>query len=159
MHYKLAFRLRPLLRFGAIFLASASLTAEAQTFGIYRQLWTGLNASDTSLNALTNTALNPNWPNNPNPAYTRVFTNLETEINFLDGYGQRLRAFIVPPMTGLYTFWIASDDTSSLFLSADETTTTRTNFCFVVGSTHPREWNKEPNQCPVPIPREAGAGT
>jgi hypothetical protein len=50
--------------------------------GMYRELWTGLTTSlGNTLTALTNTTYNPNWPNNPNPTYTRVFTNFETEIN------------------------------------------------------------------------------
>ena len=30
---------------------------------------------------LTNTTYNPNWPNNPAPAYTQVFPGFETEVN------------------------------------------------------------------------------
>src|SRR6266481_2808597 len=104
-------------------LTLAAFHTSAQTYGVYRQLWTGLSTTDGSVNALTNTSLNPNWPNNPNPAYTTVFTNFETETNLLDGYGQRLRGFIVPPLTGFYVFWIASDASSSLFLSSSETAT------------------------------------
>src|ERR1043165_9647020 len=90
------------LRRAHILIVGASLIlfgfqSEAQIFGVYRQLWTGLSTTDGSVNALTNTFLNLNWPNSPNPAYTRVFTNFETEINLLDGYGQQLRGFIVPP--------------------------------------------------------------
>ena len=48
---------------------------------MYRQLWTGLTTSQgNTLAALTNTTYNPNWPNNPNANYTRVFTNFETVI-------------------------------------------------------------------------------
>ena len=99
-----------------------NVSMPSTTFGIYRQLWTNLNSSvGNSLTALTNTSFNPNWPNNPTASYTHVFTNFETEINSgMNYYGQRLRAFVVPPTTGLYTFWIASDDTSQLFLSASE---------------------------------------
>src|ERR1043166_5089718 len=130
--------------------------SEAQIFGVYRQLWTGLSTTDGSVNALTNTFLNLNWPNSPNPAYTRVFTNFETEINLLDGYGQQLRGFIVPPTNGFYTFWIASDDNSSLFLSADETSTNRQLLCYVANSTNPREWTREPNQISNPVLLEGG---
>jgi len=62
---------------------SASALATPQvipTFGLYRQLWTGLSsAPGNTLDALTNTTYNPSWPNNPNLAYTRVYTNFETE--------------------------------------------------------------------------------
>ena len=94
----------------------------SQAFGVYRQLWTNLNSNlGATLAALTNTAYNPNWPNNPAASYTHVFTNFETELNTgMDYYGQRLRTFVVPPMNGYYTFWIASDDTSLLLLSSNE---------------------------------------
>src|SRR6185295_20043882 len=96
-------------------LLALPLSSSAQTFGVFRELWSGLSTSDTSMGLLTNSALNPNWPNNPNATYTRIFTNFETEVNLLEGYGQRLRAFLVPPTNGTYSFWIASDDGSNLF--------------------------------------------
>ena len=34
----------------------------------------------------------------------------------LEEYGQRLHGYVVPPLTGLYTFWIASDDSGALYL-------------------------------------------
>ncbi len=55
--------------------------AFAQTFGVYRELWTGLNASSSDLGALTNAGLNLRWPDNPVAGFSKVFTNFETEIN------------------------------------------------------------------------------
>ena len=149
------------LRWAHILMLGANLTlvtlpAAAQTFGVYRELWTGLSTTDGSLTALTNTLLNPNWPNNPNPSYTQVFTNFETENNLLDGYGQRVRGFVVPPANGYYTFWIASDDNASLFLSSDESSTNRQLICYVANATAPREWTREANQVSAPILLEAG---
>src|SRR5437867_2961399 len=145
----------PILILG-VNLTLSCLQTGAQTFGIYRQLWTGLSTTDGSVNALTNTLLNPNWPNSPNPAYTQVFTNCETETNLLDGYGQRLRAFVVPPTNGFYAFQIASDANSSLFLSLVESATNRQLLCFVAGSTNPREWTREANQISAPVLLEGG---
>jgi len=155
MDYKKLFRCLPLLGLAALAFFTAFQT-HGQTFGVYRQLWTGLSTTDGSVNALTNTLLNPNWPNNPNAAYTQVFTNFETETNLLDGYGQRLRGFVVPPTNGFYTFWIASGDNSSLFLSADENSTNRQLLCYVSSATNPRQWTKEPNQMSAPVFLEAG---
>src|SRR5262249_40364702 len=135
-------RLAVLATGAAILAAHLGLPAcaSAQTFGVFRELWTGLSTSDTSLGLLTNSALNPNWPNNPNATYTKVFTNFETEVNFLDGYGQRLRAFLVPPTNGAYSFWIASDDASNLFLSSDESPVNKILIARVNSWTNPREW-------------------
>jgi hypothetical protein len=127
-------------------------------FGAYRELWTGLNSSiGNTLAALTNTSYNPNWPDNPDAAYTKIFTTFETEVNTgKNYYGQRVRTFVVPPTTGNYTFWISSDDTSDLFLSTDEDPL---NKRFVVGVatwTSSRQWTKEADQQSSPIFLEAG---
>ena len=81
---------------------------------------------------------------------------METEVNFLDGYGQRLRGFVVPPATGTYLFWIASDDASSLSISTDEDPANAAPIAYVAGYTNFREWDREPNQLSAPIPLEAG---
>src|SRR5438045_6450628 len=90
----------------SLFLAGANV-ARGQNFGVYRELWTGLNPGvGNSLAALTNTTYNPNWPNNPNAVYTTIYNIFEPTANIgLDYYGERLRAFIVPPTNGNYPFW------------------------------------------------------
>ncbi|TAL02925.1 MAG: hypothetical protein EPO07_06800 [Verrucomicrobia bacterium] len=125
--------------------------------GVHREMWTNLTASlGNSLTALTNTTYNPNWPNNPVTAYTRAFTNCETETNILDNYGQRLRTFVVPPANGGFRFWIASDDTSQLFLSTDENPANVVPIANVATWTNPREWTREANQQSAPITLQAG---
>ena len=106
----------------ATFTNFSAISTPPPIFGVYRERWTNLNSSlGNTLAMLTNTTYNPNWPNHPAAAYTQVLPGFETEVNDgLDYYGQRLRAFVVPPTNGNYTFWIASDDTSILFLSTDE---------------------------------------
>src|SRR5579859_7706519 len=82
-------------------------------FGVFRELWPNLDSTlGNTLDALTNNTWNPNWPDNPDPTYTRVYDTFEADANTgMNYYGQRMRAFIVPPADGNYTFWIASDDT------------------------------------------------
>lgn len=126
----------------------------APTFGVYRQLWTGISGG---LNTLTNSSLNPNWPNNPTAAYTKFYTNFEADVNTgMNNYGQRLRAFVVPPTNGLYTFWIASDDNSVLFLSTDETEANKTQIASVPGWTDYRQWNKYAPQQSAPVLLQSG---
>jgi hypothetical protein len=140
---------------------SSSTIAAPQSgaaFGVYRQLWTGLSSTPgNSLAALTNTTYNPNWPNNPNAAYTRVYTNFETEPSTgMSLYGQRLRAFVVPPTNGAYTFWIATDDSSELFLSTDENPTNVSYLANVNVFSLSRQWNTEANQQSAPILLQGG---
>ncbi len=142
--------------------ANVSLSYQAPppppTFGVYRQLWSNLSSAvGNTLDALTNTANNPNWPNNPDPAFTRVYTNFETDVNTgMNYYGQRLRAFVVPPTNGNYVFWISSDDTSELFVSTDETPLNKVANCWVTTWTDSRNWTKEPNQQGLPVNLQAG---
>ena len=134
------------------------VTTPAPIFGVYRELWPALDASTgNSLAALTNTTLNPAWPNAPNQDYTFVFPNFETPTNTgMTYYGQRLRTFIVPPATGSYTFWIASDNTSELFLSSDELPSHASPVAWVSTATNPRQWTLETNQQSAPMTLQAG---
>jgi len=43
-----------------------------------------------------------------------------SHVNVVDNFGQRLRGTVTAPVSGLYTFWIASDDSSELWLSSDD---------------------------------------
>ncbi len=125
--------------------------------GVYRQLWTDLPGVANTLDMLTNTANNPNWPDNPNPAFTATFTNFETEVDSSkNNYGQRLRTFVVPPANGDYIFWISSDDSSQLFVSTDENPANMALVASVISWTSSREWTKEPNQQSLPIHLQAG---
>ena len=127
-------------------------------FGAYRELWPNLNSTPgNTLDALTNTAWNPNWPDFPDPSYTQVFTNFETEVNSgMNQYGQLLRTLVVPPASGNYSFWIASDDSSELFLSTDEDPANMVSIASVPGWTNSREWTKYPEQQSAPVTLAAG---
>jgi hypothetical protein len=127
-------------------------------FGAFRELWSNLDPNvGNTLDALTNTAYNPNWPDNPDPAYTRTYDVFEADANTgMNYYGQRMRAFVVPPTNGNYTFWIASDDSSDLFLSTDESPLNKQLISWVATWTSSREWTKEPNQQSAPVPLQAG---
>jgi len=135
-----------------------NVSLSPQIFGVYRQLWTNLNSNlGGSLAALTNVANNPNWPNNPAAAFTHVFTNFETELNTgMNNYGQRLRTFVVPPMSGYYTFWIASDDNSLLLLSSNENPTNETPIASVTSWTAWRNFSTQANQQSSPIYLQGG---
>ena len=139
-------------------IASTNFSVPPQIFGVYRQLWINLNSNlGGSLTALTNTANNPNWPNNPAAAYTQVFTNFETGLNTgMNNYGQRLRTLVIPPMNGYYTFWIASDDNSLLLLSNNENPTNETPIASVASWTSWRDFTAETSQQSAPIYLQGG---
>ena len=135
-----------------------NVSVTTPTFGVYRELWTNLNANvGNTLVALTNTTDNPNWPSNPAASYTHVFTNFETEIDLnLNYFGQRVRTFIVPPTNGLYTFWIASDDLSQLYLSTNEDPAAATAIASQTSYTSSENWTEFANQQSAQVYLQAG---
>src|SRR5882762_1194703 len=88
--------------------------AIAQSNGVLREVYTGIGG--TSVADLTNS---PSFPNNP--TFEEVLTGgFEAPTDVLNDYGQRLTAYLIPPTTGNYVFWIASDDNSVLYLSTND---------------------------------------
>ena len=135
----------------ACLLAVWSLSVHAQilTNGIYREVYT--NIGGNTIPDLTNAIAFPN-----SPSITGVITNYFETPTFGDNYGQRLRALLVPPSTGIYTFWIASDDQSVLYLSTDPSPANKSVIASVKGWTGPRVWNQEANQVSGQIALAAG---
>ena len=70
----------------------------------------------------------------------------------VDNYGTRLKGFIVPPVTGEYTFWIASDDQGQFSLSTTEFSTELVKICYVsLWVTDTLEYDKYPEQKSAPV--------
>jgi hypothetical protein len=91
------------------------------------------------------------------PDEENLLTSLfEAPTDVLENYGQRVRALITAPSSGQYTFWIASDDASDLYLSTDANPATKTRIAYVAAWTASREWTKEANQQSAPITLAAG---
>ena len=118
--------------------------------GILRQVWLGIGG--VTVADLTNA---PAFPNNP--TFEEVLTNaFETPTDVYDNYGQRLQALIVPPVTGNYRFWIASDDASQLYLSTNDNPANKRLIAQVVGWTPSRQWGWETGQQSALVPLVAG---
>ena len=54
-----------------------------------------------------------------NPSYAKIIGDLDITTQG-DEYGARYTAYITPPESGEYTFWLAADDAAELYLSSDE---------------------------------------
>jgi len=113
--------------------------AFAQTNGVLREVY--YNVSGTAVANLTSA---PNFPGRPNEEF--IATAFEAPSNFADNYGQRMRALLVPPVTGSYLFWIASDDNSALYLSTDQDPAHKVQIASVTAWTDSRQWNTYPAQ-------------
>jgi len=140
------------------FLFIASLTAlwlgepgwlSAQTAGVLREVYPGIPGNTVA--QLTN---NVNFPNNP--ATQEVLSVFEAPTDVAEQYGQRLTAYVVPPTTGNYVFWIASDDNSILYLSTDDTPAKKRVIASVPGWTGSRAWGTYPEQQSTAISLAAG---
>src|SRR5439155_156557 len=113
----------------------------------------GTGIPGTAVSDLTN---NPAYPDNPTSTdYVTDF--FEAPIDIDNDYGQRMHGFILPPQTGSYTFWISSDDNSTLFLSTDETPANVQTIAYVPGWTTSREWTRYGEQQSAPISLVAGS--
>jgi hypothetical protein len=77
-----------------------------------REWW--LNISGTAIGNLTG---NANYPDNPTGR--EVVNIFEGPTDTADNYGSRLYGWLIPPESGDYTFWIATDDAGQLWLSTD----------------------------------------
>jgi hypothetical protein len=133
-------------------LACAALCpvlAHSQSSGVLREVFTDIGGS--ALSDLTNHVIFP-----ARPTFEEILPDFAAPVGWGDNYGQRLRAWFVPPLTGSYTFWIASDDQGALFVSTDETPNRRRQVASVRAWTDARQWDKDPNQKSALLPLEAG---
>ena len=117
--------------------------------GLLYERWENLTGS--SVSDLTSSA---DYPNRPTSSSTLLEAELPT--NSGDSYGVRLRGQIVAPTTGNYTFWIASDDTSELYLSTTPNSAEATRIAYVPSWTNSREFDKLPEQKSAVIALQAG---
>ena len=90
------------------------------------------------------------------PSSTSEINIFETPKNIGDNYGSRVRGYVIPPTTGNYNFWIASDDRSELWLSTDDSPANKRRIADVAGWTNARQWDKYTSQKSAPISLVAG---
>jgi len=118
---------------------------------ILREYWL-----DIGGNRIANLTGNSNYPYNPTGA--DEMSSFEAPVNFANNYGTRMRGYLHPPATGDYTFYIASDNDSELYLSTDEDPDNVVRICRVKESVGSRDWfnTDHPEQQSAPIHLEAG---
>ncbi|ASB49406.1 CotH kinase family protein [Alkalitalea saponilacus] len=105
------------------------------------------NISGTSVDDLINS---PDYPHSP--SFSEIVTEyFEAPVNVDDHYGQRMHGLLKPPATGYYTFWIASDDNSRLYISSHTDHSDLTRIALVPQWTSSRQWDKYPEQQSAPI--------
>ncbi|HMJ90716.1 MAG TPA: PA14 domain-containing protein, partial [Candidatus Acidoferrum sp.] len=136
----------------ATLLCVSAISGSAQTNGVLRQIYSGLNGS--TLFSLTN---NSSFPDSPtNGAGTVMIGLFETPGNFGDFYGDRYRALLIPPVTGSYVFWVQGDDAAILYLSPDESPNNKVQIAINITTALFRAWYVYPSQQSTPVFLEAG---
>ena len=110
-----------------------SPTSTSKTGKIIREWWTGIDGA--TVKDITSNSKYPHHPSGRDE-----LKSFEVPENWSDHYAQRVSGYIYPPMTGTYTFYISSDDSSELRLSTDENSSNARVIAFVETWTPSREW-------------------
>lgn len=121
-------------------------TAECAGAGLaYREVWAGIEG--TSISSI---------PTTTPPVTKGVLYKFEGPTDVGDNYGARIRAYLRPPQSGAYTFWISSNDRSELWLSTDSNPANKQKIAYVNGYTGVRQWTKYTTQQSLPVQLTAG---
>ncbi|WP_375418072.1 PA14 domain-containing protein [uncultured Hymenobacter sp.] len=91
------------------------------------------------------------------PSSRSALTQFEALTGQDHNYGARLRGYVCPPLSGAYTFFIAGDDQSELWLSTDEDPANRVRLASCTGWTaSARDYTRYPSQRSAPVNLLAG---
>ena len=86
----------------------------------------------------------------------KSWTKPEKNANWANDYVQRMYGFIVPDVSGDYVFYVAGDDSATLFLSTDETPAKAKAIARTSAWTNPKQFTKSPSQKSAPVKLEKG---
>jgi signal transduction histidine kinase len=88
----------------------------------------------------------PKYPYQPSGWDIR--NSFEAPSNWGEYHLTRMRGYLHPPLAGDYTFWIASDNSSELWLSSDDEPGNARKIAFIKAGdfVNSREWSRYPSQ-------------
>ncbi|SHK49015.1 PA14 domain-containing protein, partial [Rubritalea squalenifaciens DSM 18772] len=124
------------------------ISPNASQAGILEDRFNGISGGDVA--SLTSSA---NYPDSPSS--TAIWTSIDSGTGTGDSYGRRVYGVVVPPTTGDYTFWIASDDHSELWLSSDNSSQNVSRIAYLNGWTGYQSWGTGSQQSAA-VTLEAG---
>ncbi|UCG47623.1 MAG: hypothetical protein JSU94_19320, partial [Phycisphaerales bacterium] len=126
-------------------------TGTAKQGKILREIWRDITPTGTSLDLLKNWWKYPGQPDDVNDLTS--FSSPDLGIN---QYGGRIHGWLHVPSAGEYTFWVAGDDNTELWLSTDEDPGNVELIAEVPGWTSVNQWTKFPEQESEPITLTTG---
>ncbi len=106
--------------------------------GMVQQIWTGLTGPLGSLPA------DARFPDAP--SFSRLLAGFESPAGPLENYGSRIRAMLVPPVSGTYHFYLAGDAEASLKFAATAVASKAIEIARVPSATARNAWNIYPQQ-------------
>ena len=136
LEWSCASRAREVIPTGRLYPARVEKAGGA----LLEEHWGGI--AGASISALTS---NTNYPSKPSGR--EFITSFECLAqDWTNAYGTRVTGYLVPPLTGSYTFAVSGDDTAELYLSTDATTNNKALIASVTNATGFRVWNALPSQ-------------
>jgi YD repeat-containing protein len=137
---------------------TSALDAQLATYlaagsaGLLQERWNNIEGDDVE--DLTVSAAYPNRPDS-----RTALGSFEIASNSGNNYGTRVRGYLEPTVSGLYTFWIASNNEGELYLSSDANAANKVRIARVDNHIVPvgvRAWDMYSEQKSVQIQLEAG---
>jgi autotransporter-associated beta strand protein len=116
--------------------------------GLYRTFFN--NIGGVSVSDLTGSAAFPDSPDQES-----FLTSFDGG-SYSDNYGSTLRGYVIPPTTGAYTFYIASDDASQLILGSGTAQVSSPVIASISGWTNPYDWDATPSATSATVNLTAG---
>ncbi len=105
-------------------------------------------------NAVSNLTSSATFPYNASSEVSLPSSDEEADQG--SNYGSAMRGFVLPPVTGSYTFWIASDDSGELRISPDATQANAVVRASNTSYTNPNTYNTYASQQSVALTLTAG---
>ncbi|MCW1923424.1 PA14 domain-containing protein [Luteolibacter arcticus] len=127
-------------------------TTPADRSLLKREVWNGIAGAN-----VTDLTGNAAFPATPSTVTTLAAgAGLATGTDVAETFGQRLSGYLIAPDHGRYTFWIASDNSSELWLSTDSNPANRIKIAAVDNVVAAQNWDVQAGQKSVPVALEAG---
>jgi PA14 domain/Bacterial TSP3 repeat len=142
-------------------IAKLPIAASAMTLGLTcllsagepgkmtREIWNGIPGT-----AITDFTSSPRYLQPADSVTT--FTGASAPQDIGDNFASRVRGYITAPVSGDYTFWVASDDGCELRISPTDSKCGRTKIASISGWVPPFQWDNMATQKSAPIRLIAG---
>ncbi len=132
-------------------VAPTSAPTLCPTCGATMETWTNI-AGEGISDFLTNTN---NLANTPNES-VRLTSLLQRLSDSGTYYGSRISGWLVAPVTGTYTFWIAADNSGEFWLSTDDDAAKKVKICFLTSYSGEASYDENTSQKSADISLVAG---